>query len=167
MMLLSESRFDEQIAVAYHHLPGSLQNEFLREFGHDILNSAQQLLMDLEDYEVLNWAADWIEENSSMIWYDGGLWHNAPRNLEQIGFDEAFFLEEDGTAVDVLDPLYYEAVWRNGRVVVYGAWYVYAELSTSQGWPQLESPGTYVRTTVTDPEEPKADRGWAILKAVD
>ena len=74
MSLLSEARFDEQIAVAYHNLPESLQNEFVREFGYDILNSAQQLLMDLEDCEVLNWAADWIEENSSMIWREGILW---------------------------------------------------------------------------------------------
>ena len=75
MTLLSETRFDEQVAVAYHNLPESLQNEFVREFGCDILNSARQLLMDLEDPEVLSWAADWIEENSNMIWSDGSLWH--------------------------------------------------------------------------------------------
>ena len=74
MMLLSEGRFDVQIAVAYDNLPESLQNEFIREFGYDILNSAQQLLMDLEDYEVLGWAADWVEENSNMVWDEGILW---------------------------------------------------------------------------------------------
>ena len=73
-LLAGEIRFDEQIAVAYDNLPESLQNEFVREFGYDILNSAQELMMDLEDYEVLNWAADWIEENSNMIWSDGSLW---------------------------------------------------------------------------------------------
>ena len=73
-MLLSEGRFDEQVAVAYNNLPESLQNEFVREFGCDILNSALQLLMDLEDPEVLSWAADWIEENSNMIWFEGLLW---------------------------------------------------------------------------------------------
>ena len=74
MRMLSQRWFDEQIAVAYHHLPEQFQNEFVREFGYDILNSAQQLMMDLEDYEVLDWAADWLEENSNMIWREGILW---------------------------------------------------------------------------------------------
>ena len=38
--------------------------------------STQQLMMDLEDYEDLHRAADWIEENSNMIWHEGNLWQD-------------------------------------------------------------------------------------------
>ena len=33
-------------------------------------------MRDPEDYEDLHWAADWIEENSNMIWHEGNLWQD-------------------------------------------------------------------------------------------
>ena len=170
MRFLSDARFDEQIAVAYHHLPESLQAAFVSEFGYGILHSAQQIIMDcLEDPEVLDWAADWIEANSGMRWVDGCLWGPSatPQTLEQVEFDCPFVLEEDGTVTEIMDAPYYEVAWEVDKVIVFGDWYVYRELHSSETMPKLESPGTYVITAVTDIDDPTADCGWVILKAED
>lgn len=168
MRFLSDGRFDEQIAVAYHNLPESLQAAFVSEFGYGILHSAQQTIMDyLEDPEVLDWAADWIEANSGMVWYEGALWGATPQTPEQAEFECPFVLEEDGTVTETLGAPYYEAFWEEDAVAVYGDWYVYREMHSSETMPKLESPGTYVKAVVIDPDDTVADCGWVILKAED